>query len=597
MRNKQGIHLTLCLLVACVASGLVVWSCDFPSGEHVTNSPPRTRLANVPANDTIARYINLGVIPEQTLYWVGDDPDGYVTAYRFRWIDYHRSGYDTTQWRTVLNLTVVGGRQLDTLIELQSSSSSAFRVYNFLATLPNSDPLVVRPGGRAGPLFDSLASGRWFAVPYPTGIVQGDSIRGADPVQLEAPNKGIFIFDSPADSNQHRFEVKAVDNEDVEDPAPPFVHFWTLVSPSPIGLFIEVPQNNRYLLRHPTEILPGLRFRFGALDPSTFEHEYSWAVDDTLDPNNWSPWSSDGTAIVTGSHLRPLQSGTHSLFARVRNRWGAISPTIRHNFVVIVPEIDDPNYPRRILLVNNNRNGTGVLGNPTLAQVTAFYSGVLDSLQWDYSVWVTTQNPVPGDLAPVPPRDTLSRYRAVIFVYEHIPTAIGVDAQRRLNETKQAILRDYLSIGGNLIYVGSPNIQQCITGYETWGRDIFHVAPFNLVPFRQNTNRDLVGSKGLLGYPDIRIDSTKLPADSAGALRFIAVNPPRSFGETISLFDSKLNDPQFEDAPLGIRYLAVEPIPPARKTWSVVHFGFPLFYSPKGDVYLAFKRAYEDIFE
>src|SRR5512135_580894 len=59
--------------------------CSEPTNPGVAsgNLPPRTRLANVPLNDSLAHYPSK--TPAVALYWIGDDVDGYVTAFQYRW--------------------------------------------------------------------------------------------------------------------------------------------------------------------------------------------------------------------------------------------------------------------------------------------------------------------------------------------------------------------------------------------------------------------------------------------------------------------------------------------------------------------------------
>jgi hypothetical protein len=591
---------------------VLILSCESPVREPAGNALPTTRLANIPPNDTIARYIAQGAIPEFSLYWVGDDPDGFVIGYRYRWTTFvHGALFEQKDWTTILNLTTIGGRILDTLIIAHGNVPSVFRIYNFFATLdPAENDLI------AG-IQDSLATGRPFAVPYKSGVTPGDSVVGASSLTNPTPTHGIFIFDSPIDSNMHRFEVSSIDNNDAVDPNPALVNFWTLKSPSPImQLVAPIPANNQYVIRYPTEELPGLLFRLNALDASTFDFEFSWAVDDTTG-GRWSPWSESREALVTALHFSPINADTHIFFVRARNRWGGLSQTLQHKFTAIVPEIDDPAWPRRILVINSNRNGTGVRGHPDSAQYNQFYREALNFIlgplgrENQFDVW-TCATPKPGfSLGDIPPLSVLGRYTTVIYLLENrlytIPPA-GCQAclpgfgQGFFSGPKQNLMRGYLRIGGNLVFSGPPEVKTTIQPYDSptspgWAPERFHVVPESILPFRQNSNRDFVGAKGVLGYPTIMIDSTKVHADSLGAFRFIALCPPRGFGETISLFDSRTDDPIFENGPLGIRYLAPPPIPPARSTYSVVYFAFPLYFGETASVRAALKKALEDVRE
>ncbi|HLX13206.1 MAG TPA: hypothetical protein VKS81_10380, partial [Bacteroidota bacterium] len=72
---------TIALLTILVCGAMCSLSCFRGSGVVNTDIPPITRLANVPPPDTIITAQN----PRLTLSWVGDDPDGYVVAFKYRW--------------------------------------------------------------------------------------------------------------------------------------------------------------------------------------------------------------------------------------------------------------------------------------------------------------------------------------------------------------------------------------------------------------------------------------------------------------------------------------------------------------------------------
>ncbi|MFN0157356.1 MAG: hypothetical protein ACKVRP_04700 [Bacteroidota bacterium] len=571
--------------ISALVASLILLSCENPSGEPYPNSLPDTRLANAPANDTTAQYILQGAIPEQTLYWVGDDPDGFLVAFKFRWIDYHNAGPDSTPWVTLLNLTNLSGTPLDTLILVSPTAGSLFRVYNFFATIDPAERALIDA------IVDSLVTGRMFAVPYPNGPVLGDSVQGADPVQVEAPTKANFIFNSPADSNQHRFEVKAVDNSDAEDPTPAFVHFWTLRSPGPILFQPTGPSTGTapFILTCPTERLPGLTFGFSGLDPSTDERVYSWSIDDTI---HWSEWSSIPSALVSGSDFQQTGSDTHTIFVRARNRWGVLSQIVSRRFRARIPNLDLPGWPRRTLFINNTRS-TGA-GGIDSNSVNNFYREVLDSLGKRDSMDVWT---LQGRGFAWPGPDVIQNYSSILISAEQWVT-VFIGGSWRFDAGDQAQVQAYLSIGGKLIWSGTPNIQNMILGYDNWSVLVFHVASTSQVPFAQNTALDFIGVSGANGYPAIELDTTKVRADSGYAIRNIALCYPSGFGQTTSYFVSKSGNPFFDDNPVGIRYLAPPPTSPGcRQMFSVVHMGFPLYFAKKSHVIQSLKKAYSDLNE
>ncbi|MGA9117102.1 MAG: hypothetical protein WB626_10035 [Bacteroidota bacterium] len=584
----------LLLLAGTLLAGL--WSCEYPEGEQYGNSAPETRLANIPANDTIALYILQGTIPQQTLYWLGDDQDGFVVAYQYRWIDFAAAGPDTNEWTTAVNLTNLTGTTLDTLILAHPRARSPFRIYNFLATI--ADQSLINA------IQDSLGLGRWFAVPYPSGPVEFDSLRGADPLQVETPTKGTFIFNSNLDSNQHRFEVRSIDNNDVVDPTPAAVNFWTLRSPGPIVFFTGGPPNNQYVLRCPTVRSPGLVFTSGGIDPSTEERYYAWSVDDSVD---WSAWSEIPRFTVTASMFRETGSDTHWVYLKGKNRWDVESAIAARRFTAKVPPIDDPAWPHRTLVLNNTRaigsvvSRTGPVDTNFVKETwTAFMAGVGKTDSADY--WTAASQP---SISPWPGLDVLVRYTCLVVVMENTPPPIGGGSFHRIDIGKQDLMRRYMAVGGRLIWSGTPNIRSSFNSYEGWAADIIHAT--RSIPYRQNDSLDFVGMKGMNGYPDILLDSAvvaaRLPVDpvypGVTALRGIAVNYPYGFAQAVGSFDSQLNLPLFEDVPMAVRYIGGGPDPGefCRQTFSVVHFAFPLTFCRQADVIAALRVAFRDLNE
>ncbi len=558
------------------------WTCKYPEGEPNANTVPDTRIANVPANDdTIHAIYRPNTFPEISLSWLGDDPDGYVIAYRYRWVDGlpGRPFPPGGAFATLLNIP--NKPRWENVILVKSIGSSLFNIYNYLATLSAEDPVLPLVG-------DSLATLRTFAVPYRTGPIRGDSIAGASRLVLQTTTSGTFIFDSPADSNIHRFDVKSVDNTQAEDPTPASVHFWTLVSPGSVAVIDEGPIPNSYAIRYPTERWPGLRFVYRSMDPNnSFGIDFSHAVDDST---IWSDWTESNVAYITARDFKPVRSGQHRFFIRARNRWGVISPVVARDFTAIIPKIDDPLNVPRMLILNNDINGNGSRGRPTVAQVEAEYRAVLDSLgrTGAFDVWTTSAN---GGRFPL--RDSLGKYTCVLLLSEQKISPIGPGSNQVILTGKQDSLRQYLYIGGKLIYSGSPDIRSTINPFEPFASEILHrieVSP--QTPFIQNTQLDWGGATGRLGYPDVRLDTLKLNPDSNYSIRNIALNFPRTFARSISAFDSKSNNLLFEGAPLGIRYLSSIP-----RTYHVVYLGFPLYYAERSVMVQTLRQALIDISE
>lgn len=583
-RTPQAVSFALLALAAAV-----FFTCKFPNEPVKGNTFPETRLANVPVDDTVALYINLNAFPEITLNWLGDDPDGYIIAYRYRWTDYIRGvAVNQTPWTTVLNISRPGWQNV---IGVKGSPGSLFRIYNYLVTLAPTDTAIINR------IADSLTTMRPFAVPYKTGVIPTDSIVGMDPLQLLSPTRGTFIFFSPVDSNQHRFEVSSIDNNDAIDPSPARVNFWTLISPGSVAVIDAIPPANSLTTLVPTERFPGLRFAFRSLDPNnTTDLYFSWAVDDTT---RWSQWTQDGFAYVTGRDFNPVASGRHRFYVRARNRWGVISLPAETSFTAIIPDFVLPNYQPRILLVNATPP-PGVLarGLDTNA-VRAFYSEVMDSIgkagKYDFL------HLAPAPLTRFPTDTVLGKYSLVIYMLETNLPVLGAAAQYRLQAGNQTLFARYLDVGGNLIISGVPDPQRGIANFtqvNSFAHTYLHIQPpQGPLAFYQNNLRDFVGAKGFFGHPNVPVDPTRLPPDSTGGLWQIALSFGTGFADNPYTFDSGRDSLGFENLPVSVRFQAPETPPPGEpRTYSTFYFGFPLYYCQKSAVIEAMRKAVSDVY-
>ncbi len=93
-KNNELNNIAILLIGLFLAVG-----CTYSTKPKDPNKLPNTTVANIPVDgDTINAYV--------TLHWDGEDSDGYVTAYKYRYITYHLTKGDTvvTEWVTT-NLT------------------------------------------------------------------------------------------------------------------------------------------------------------------------------------------------------------------------------------------------------------------------------------------------------------------------------------------------------------------------------------------------------------------------------------------------------------------------------------------------------------
>ncbi len=549
--------------LACVLSAftlLILAGCSEPTspGSTPPNQPPRTRLANIPVNDPAGRYPSS--TPRVVLYWVGDDADGYVAGFRYRW-SYVQGGVTVYRdWTTILNIMFSNYTLL-----VRGGTNGVPAAYLYFAKLA--------PGA-----VDSVTGLLGARTPI---IVGSDTVVVGDSVQNPNPNKGVFIFESQDTLNPHTFEVEAIDNLGAVDPHPPSVTFWTPQAVAPnTSIVAPFPADSSFLIDHLTDTFPGITFYFQGSDPSSLNLEYSWSVDSV----RWSAFSLTASATVTAADLRPPLTGSHVIYVKARNDYGLEDPTpASYRFTVVVPRFVDPSAPHRLLLLDMTRNGSGSLGQPSNIQINAYYSGLLDSANQsgNYDVWTThTQG--------FPDRITIANYSSILLVNDNV---LG-ELSSRFHTTESPLLSQYLSVGGKLI-ISSWDLPSQFDNVDT--AISFFVGRVHLQSitdpefYSTDGSYDYIGSRGALGYPDISLDQAKLPSTWSGSLRRIARDAPRGFAETIYTFHSMSDSLQYEGRPVGVRYLGA--------TYAVIYFGVPLYFVQQPTAVAILQKALSDIGE
>lgn len=82
MGRKSPRWVSLVGLLALATAGAAALNCERPTKPPFPNKPPNTTVANVPVdNDTLFALV--------TLHWDGEDYDGYIAGYQYRYITHH----------------------------------------------------------------------------------------------------------------------------------------------------------------------------------------------------------------------------------------------------------------------------------------------------------------------------------------------------------------------------------------------------------------------------------------------------------------------------------------------------------------------------
>src|ERR1041385_2714251 len=150
------------LILSCLGISLITgWSCTPKDpGTATENRPPVAHLANVPNDDTVSVADSATTTPSSLvkLYWVGNDADGFVTAFMYRWsfkdsnlspdIKYRR-------WTVVLNYVPYTNRililNIDSAQTFETAPKIAPQIFKFFA---NTD-LDLDKRDPASPLYDT----------------------------------------------------------------------------------------------------------------------------------------------------------------------------------------------------------------------------------------------------------------------------------------------------------------------------------------------------------------------------------------------------------------------------------------------------------
>ncbi|MGA2625261.1 MAG: hypothetical protein ABSF91_15510 [Bacteroidota bacterium] len=324
------------LFAAAVVVGL---SCT-GGGGFLPDIPPITRLANLPPGSL--QPILTSSNPRLTLYWVGDDPDGYVVGFKYRWTYPINGVIHERPWSTILNIGVVksGAENFALMLDTtnytrwlgpgayngQTSERYAPAAYKYFATLP--------PEGLDSSIANALDRGDTLPM-------QGFRLFASNPANVAFPihvnpNSGTFIFDSQDSLNNHTFEIEAIDNLGVVG-APAKLSFNTLRVTIPRTQVNAIrydgnltqPGDSLLVIDKFTDTFNGIEIDYKGIDPNSRTLQYSWNVDSVKNPDGtliWSDWTAADSAFVNASDFDPARKyeTEHVFSVRCRNEFGAI---------------------------------------------------------------------------------------------------------------------------------------------------------------------------------------------------------------------------------------------------------------------------------
>ncbi len=226
-----------------------------------------------------------------------------------------------------------------------------------------------------------------------------------------------------------------------------------------------------------------------------------------------------------------------------------------------------------ILLVDETRDGTGQPGNPSDEQQDRFYHTLLAG--YSFRDWDVAQDSLPlaGDIGP---------FSTVVW---H-----GDDYSQPEIQPALPGIANYLNHGGRLWLVGWKPVAALMgsNAYPfTFLPGQFAYNCLHLSRAEQSARPDFIAANGLLGYPDVTVESAKATPSLRGRLPYIDVLLPRD-AEPVLTYNSFSGD-TFHGRPVGARWLAE----PGR----VVVFGFPLYYMKDEEARVLCRRVLDDLGE
>ncbi len=644
--SKLRILHWITLAVVLVPLVLSAWDCK-GTGTQYQNIPPFTHLSNVPPPDSFIVTSNQLL----TLSWIGNDPDGFVTAFRYRWTFRQNtaSPYQFKNWTTVLNLwNILGaGANRNQPFALMTDASPAHvpAIYHYFAVLLSG-------------LSDSAAAALWRGDSI---TVLGSNVWASNPITEPfpvhtTPTTGTFIFDSPDSLNPHTFMVEAIDNLGAIG-LPDSVRFATPRVKAPQTQIIQWPVDTVMVLNDPSVTFPGVYFSYEGFDANSRTLDYQWVIDkDQWPPDSipWSPFSQQTHVFVTARNFPDPVAHKHTFYVRARNEFGVIDTlgifinqahdannnlipgvfdTVRANvdFYTLYPPFALPGYVPRTLFLNFSHDWTLEVPQvtpttPNQQMTTDFYTQMLNNigLSGKYDVFNVTVDAAKNELFPG--RGTLGLYNLVVIAADAIDYGQTLLKAKNYNynaatpsvsSSIKSKLVDYCNVGGRMIISSwalpwSYNAGIDTAGLGTSGDFMSYICHMqDLVPDPPNLsliNQNYVGflgAKGENGYPDVVFDTTRADTSLWGAgLQWIYTGRPYGFGEILYTFLSDSNNYHFRIQPptyfgfptvVASRYIGV--------TYRVIYFGFPLYYiqvpgsadNPSATAIL--RKAYSDIMQ
>ncbi len=382
------------ILLTCAFAGILLWSgCGKMEGDTIPNQPPNVRFVNIPVNGDTFNYAPV-------VYWIGDDPDGFVEYYSY--VD------DTTAEARENPVQFIQNVDPSRWIDTVATEATIYLLTQTGDTTEHTFFIRATDDDGAVSVFDPAQHIRTYyrtnQAPYTPEIKWEE-----------------WPDDSFATVNVVHDTLFCIDTLSTNWGGIGFI--WRSSDPDDRELNIIPLDFNYYLVDEDDNIVHG------------------WSLPDSV-------WTSDQNLTVFN-----LETGWYTLYVWARDDGYTTSDSAGQiSFYVIRPEFD-----RHILMYDETKD-VGP-GNYDGLAVDEFYRALLDSIPqetlipqarytmdgvdvkfWDNS---TLNNPIPYEL--------IHRYGLVIMYDEDRELSGGyIEALAY----RAQILSDYMDIGGNVWIIG-----------------------------------------------------------------------------------------------------------------------------------------------
>jgi hypothetical protein len=379
--------------------------------------------------------------------------------------------------------------------------------------------------------------------------VLGDSI--ANPWRFTTRAETTFAFESSDSINLQVFQVRARDNDGAHDPTPAAISLYTARVQAPETRIAE-PDSNAvlYMLTSPTDTWDGITCTFDADDADGEVTGYSWRVDE----RDWSEWNPATSVTLYQQDFPAPVAGEHTFAVKARDNTMVEDPTPAMLGLTLI----EPSFDRTMLVVDETRDGTGGLENPTDTDVDAFYQTLIGTRSFDE--WDFAQS-------GTPPKEVFGRYRVVVWHSDDMTA----DIAGSLGE-----LCSYMDVGGKLVLGGWKVLTTIAgtTGQATFAEGQFAMDYLHLASMNHVSGTLWCGGigTGAWDWAIVRPDTVKLRSNRRGNLPEVdTIQPSTVFCAPVLLFDHLRQDSTVHLQPCATFYDGT--------TYDVAYFGFPLFYT------------------